>query len=313
MLFLYITIFALTTVASIAIFNIKFEDVLLLFKSKKKQKTFYDYIAIYKPELQKKKGKIRQELADIKNVLELTGQSDKFDAVKTATIVFAIAGAIIAILFKNYAAIPFVALFLALIPIVYIKRVTNRYEKSVDESIEATLSIITNSYLRTESIVSAVKENLDYVQEPLKTHFKTFVVETEIINPNVTIALNNLKYKVANPVFFDWCNRVIQCQSDRMLKTTLLPIIERMSDLRTVRAELMADLVAPRNEAIMMALLVLSNIPLLYLMNKDWGAVLFQTLQGKIALSMVFTILLLCGIRIWRLCQPLKYEEMEDR
>lgn len=313
MLFFYIIIFALTAIASIAIFNIKFENILLLFKTKDKQRTFYDYIAIYKPELQKKKGKTRQELADIKNILELTGQADKFSAVKTATIVFAIAGAVIAILFKNYAAIPVVALLFALIPIIYIKRVANRYEKSVDESVEATLSIITNSYLRTENIVSAVKENIDYIQEPLKTHFQTFVVETEIINPNVTIALNNLKYKVANPVFFDWCNRVIQCQSDRMLKTTLLPIIERMSDLRAVRAELMADLVAPRNEAITMVLLVLGNIPLLYLMNREWGAILFETLQGKIALSMVFTILLLCGIRIWRLCQPLKYEEMEDR
>lgn len=306
-------LFLFISASVILLLNIRFEDFLDLFKGKNKEKTLGDYVSVYNPQKLKKKKGIRKDTAEIKEILTLTGQTDKFQKVKVATVFCAIAGFIICGMVYSWILAPVAMLAFALIPYIYIKRVCNRYEKKVDESIEATLSIITNSYLRTENIISAVKENLPYIQEPLKGHFEHFVIEVETVNPNVSIALNNLKYKVSNPVFFDWCNRLIQCQTDRNLKNTLLPIVERMSDLRSLRANLAAQLVGPRNEAITMAALVFGNFPLLYFINKDWFNVLTQTPQGKIAVALIFLIILVCSFFIWKLCQPLKYEDLEGR
>lgn len=311
---LYTIIFFLVAVAIVAIFNIKFENILDLFRGKKsKEKTLADTIAIYNPRNEKKKKGIRKDTAEIQEILEVTGQADKFDKVKTACVGFALIAGAICLIAGNPIFAPVAMLGSALIPYIYIKRVCNRYQKTIDETIEATLSIITNSYMRTEDIVIAVKENLSYIEPALKGHFEAFVAEVETVNPNVTIALNNLKYKISNPVFYDWCNRLIQCQTNRDLKNTLLPIIERMSDLRALRADLMAELVGPRNEAIAMAGLVFGNIPLLWLINKDWFNVLVDTFQGKCAVAIIVLIVLICGFRIWRLCQPLKYEDLEGR
>lgn len=311
---IYSLIFLLVSAAVIFLLNIKFENILDLFRGRKtKEKTLADVVAIYNPRNQKRKKGLKKDTAEIQEILEITNQSDKFDKVKTAAIAFALVAFCVCLMAGNLIIAPVAMITCALVPFIYIKRVCNRYQKTIDETIEATLSIITNSYMRTEDIVTAVKENLPYIEPALRGHFETFVTEVETVNPNVTVALNNLKYKISNPVFFDWCNRLIQCQTNRNLKHTLLPIIERMSDLRALRADLMAELVGPRNEAIAMAGLVFGNIPLLYLINKDWFAVLTDTTQGKIAVALVVLVVLLCGIRIWRLCQPLKYEDLEGR
>ena len=75
---------------------------------------------------------------------------------------------------------------------------------------QARISIITTSYLRTEDLIRAVKENLPYINEPVKANFEAFVYEAELINANLTSAINSLKMKVPNRVFHEWCNILIQ-------------------------------------------------------------------------------------------------------
>lgn len=291
--------------------GIKLEDLIDLFRGKKRDKSLEDVISMYVPERANKgKNKIRKQVTEIRDVLRLSGQESKFSKVKVYSIGLAIVGVGITIIIDKLILAPVVAIAMAIIPFIYLQILCNKYQKSIDETIEATLSAITNSFLRTESIVIAVKENLPYIQKPLKICFQEFINEVEIINPNVTEALDNLKQKIPNPVFYDWCNRIIQCQTDRTLKNTLLPIIERMSDLRSLRAEMNAKLAAPKAEAIAMGCITLGNIPLLYVLNKEWYAVLVNTIQGQVALAIVLSAVLIGGLIIWRLCQPINYKDI---
>jgi hypothetical protein len=41
-----------------------------------------------------------------------------------------------------------------------------------------------------------------------------------------------------NEVFREWCDAVMACQYDRGLKTTLTPIVAKLSDMRIVNGEL---------------------------------------------------------------------------
>ena len=43
---------------------------------------------------------------------------------------------------------------------------------------------------------------------------------------------------VDNEIFWEWCDTLIQCQDDRTLKDTLLPIVAKLTDVRIVNSEL---------------------------------------------------------------------------
>ena len=44
--------------------------------------------------------------------------------------------------------------------------------------------------------------------------------------------------RIDNTVFQEWCDALIACQHDRSLKTTLTPIVSKLSDMRVVNGEL---------------------------------------------------------------------------
>ena len=63
--------------------------------------------------------------------------------------------------------------------------------------------------------------------------------------------------------FREWCDAVSDCQHDRSLKTTLPPIVSKLSDMRNVNAELEYMIAEPRKEFMIMVVFVVGNIPLL--------------------------------------------------
>ena len=112
------------------------------------------------------------------------------------------------------------------------------YEKNTKEELETALSIITTSYVRSDDIVAAVRENIKYIKPPLRDVFKSFEGEATAISSNIKRALYKLKSMVDNEIFWEWCDTLIQCQDDRTLKDTLLPIVAKLTDVRIVNSEL---------------------------------------------------------------------------
>lgn len=161
--------------------------------------------------------------------------------------------------------------------------------------------------LRTEDLIRSVKENLPYINEPVKANFEAFVYEAELINANITSAINSLKMKIPNRVFHEWCGTLIQCQSDRSMKNTLPTINQKFSDVRVVQSELEAMMQGPRREAITMIFLVIANVPLLYFLNEDWFHTLIFTTPGKIALAICAAIILFALTQIMKLSKPIEY------
>ena len=84
---------------------------------------------------------------------------------------------------------------------VHLRSTAASYKKHLNEELETAISIITTSYLRTEDLIRAVKENLPYINEPVKANFEAFVYEAELINANTTSAINSLKNEDSKPCF----------------------------------------------------------------------------------------------------------------
>ncbi|MCB7372867.1 hypothetical protein LI003_23520, partial [Bacteroides caccae] len=68
--------------------------------------------------------------------------------------------------------------------------------------------------------------------------FQRFLTRIKHIDPDMDAALHDLKYAIDNEVWQEWCEAVMACQTDRSLKSTLTPIVSKLSDMRVVNGEL---------------------------------------------------------------------------
>ena len=109
----------------------------------------------------RKKHKLYSVLMKFKTALASTGKSKQFTFVCFASIFLFGAGIIFSILIDNLYLAPVVAVAFGLVPFIYSSNTISTYEKHLKQEMETTLSIITNSYLRSDNIISSVEENLE--------------------------------------------------------------------------------------------------------------------------------------------------------
>ena len=300
---LYIIIFLLISTGLLSLFGVHVTDLLTIF-SKSKSVTLSDELKVVMgiPV----KGFFNREY-ELGEMLRSMGRAEKFTAVKQLPLLLFAVGAVLALLLNNIYMVPIFGIGFSLVPVWYLRSTAATYKKHLNEELEMSISIITTSYLRTEDLIKSVKENLPFINEPVKSTFSAFVSEAELINANLVSAINSMKMKVPNRVFHEWCNILIQCQSDRSMKQTLPTITQKFSDVRIVQSELEAMMQGPRREAITMVFLVIANIPLLYFLNQDWFHALLFTTPGKIALAICGAIILFSVSQIMKLSKPIEY------
>lgn len=255
----------------------------------------------------KKKRFVLRQIEEISEIMRLTGREDKIPVIFIACGVSAIVGAVAASLLGNAFLIPVLGVGMLFLPVWYIRLTASHVKKDISEELETALSIISTAYIRNEDIVTAVEENISYLNPPIKNVFADFLVQLKLIDSDVVKAIENLKSKVDNDVFHEWCDALIQCQSDRSLKSTLTPIVTKLSDIRVVNSELGLLLAEPRKEFIIMAMLVVANIPLMYFLNKDWYAVLMHSAIGKLVLAIDFAAIFVCGAFEVKLTRPIEF------
>lgn len=257
----------------------------------------------------KKSRKITVELRRIKDALEQTGKGNQFAVACAASLLLMIVGCVVAIMIDNPFLVPVFAIAFAMIPFIYAKRTVAYYDNHVKEELETALSIITTSYVRTDDIVSAVKENIQYLKPPVKDIFAGFVAENMMISSDVKQSIRHLKEKVNNSIFAEWCETLIACQDDRTLKDTLMPIVTKLTDVRIVNNEIKGMLSSARIEYYMMAGMVVGNIPLLYFLNKDWFNALMFTTLGKLVLAICGLVIIVTAVLMLRFTKQIEYRK----
>lgn len=302
---IYLICFCLLSAGLLTLFGVRPGDFIdAIFNSRRKAATLTDELNVLMGT--PAKGFFNQDY-ELKRILQDTGRSDRYEAVKRLSLILFAVGAVLALLIGNVYMVPIMGIGFSLMPVWYLRSTAASYKKHLNEELETAISIITTSYLRTEDLIRSVRENLPYINEPVRANFEAFVYEAELINANTTSAINSLKMKIPNRVFHEWANILVQCQSDRSMKNTLPTITQKFSDVRVVQSELEAMMQGPRREAITMMFLVIANIPLLYFLNEDWFHTLIFTTPGKIALAICAAIILFALTQIMKLSKPIEY------
>lgn len=255
----------------------------------------------------KKASYFRREITEVEEILKITGRSSRFSLVFAIALLFFAVGVSLAILMGNVFLVPVLAVGMMFIPFWYIRLTAAHYKKNIAAELETALSIITTAYLRNEDILTAVEESVLYLNPPVKSVFAGFLTQVKLISPDINVALLAMKLKIENEVFQEWCDAIGACQYDRSLKTTLTPIVSKLSDMRIVNAELEYLVFEPRKEFIIMALLVAGNVPIMYLLNKDWYHTLMYTAVGQAILAVCTAAIFISAAFVIRLTKPIEY------
>lgn len=256
----------------------------------------------------KKRHSIYEKLMKIKTALTVTGKAKQFSLICFLSVVLFIVGALLAVAINNLFLLPTISIALALVPFIYTTNILSLYERTTKEELETTLSIISTSYIRNDDIVYAVQENIEYIKPPIKEVFKSFETEATLVSSDIKKALHHLKRKIDDEIFREWCDALIQCQDDRTLKDTLLPIVSKLTDVRVINNELKTMLQSAKNEYWMMVLLLISNIPILYMLNKDWFNTLVYETSGKAVLGICGVVILVTALFMIKFTKPVEYK-----
>lgn len=280
------------------------EDFMVL--RKPKDPTLYDLVRFIRKKKEKKGlKKLWEETQDI---LIATNRQDKLIQVAILSGVLSLLGLFFALLLRNGFLMPIFMGGFGLMPFWYVRFIAIKWRKELNAELETSLSIITTSYLRSDSIITAIEENVHYINPPLQDIFRGFLTQSLLINANLKLALRKLKSRVDSPVFGEWVDALMACQEDKNLKSTLVPIVSKLSDMRIVTAELDYLLYEPVKEFVTMAILMVANIPLIYVLNKDWYEALLFTLPGKCVLAICAGVLFYSMGRVVRLTKPVEYQ-----
>lgn len=246
---------------------------------------------------------------DTKEILRVTGKSGSFTALCILSMILFVVGAMIALTMNNGYLVPVLAVGLALLPFYYVKLTAGRHKKQINTELETALSIITTSYLRGKNtIIRAIEENQPYLNPPVAEVFRNFLLQAKLINSNTKEALEGMKTGIDNSVFHEWVDAVVACQDDYNLKSTLPPIVAKLSDMRVVTAELDLLLFEPVKEYITMVLLLIGSIPLMYFLNKDWYHTLMFTEVGKILLTICAAAIFFSVAAVAKHMRPIEYK-----
>lgn len=255
----------------------------------------------------KKSRKISVELEHIRTAMTATGKSNQFMIVCALSISLMIGGGVFAVLIGNLFLVPILPVALSLFPFMYAKSVIAHYKKHIEQEMETALSIITTSYIRSDNIVSAIKENIGYIKPPMTNIFKAFLGDATAVSSDLKHSLHKLKNKIDNAIYREWCDALLQCQDDRTLKNTLLPIVNKLTDVRIVNNELKTMIYEPRKEYFTMIVMLFGNIPLLYLLNQSWYHTLMTTTPGQFVLALSGATVLVTALLLVKYTKPIEY------
>lgn len=256
----------------------------------------------------KKKNFIVRAISDIHALLTYMNQSNRFSIVCIASIGCAILGIVIAVMVNNpFLIFPLAAGFCTM-PFIFVRLYSYTYTNHIQRELEITLHTITQSYLRTNDILKSVEENLEYINRPIKHVFQEFVAQIRFVNPNERQAIDDMKEKIDNDIFKEWCEGLKQCSQNNTLKYMLVPVVEKFATLRSIVSSVEEEMAGIRFQYISVLGIVFLNIPLLYFLNQDWYNVLVNTAQGKFTIGLITMVAIITTIILVYITKPIKYK-----
>lgn len=256
-----------------------------------------------------KKGFIlTEEIKGAKAILDETGRASEYPKTIAMSCVLSCIGIVVGSFFLNniFAGV-IMAVGLFMLPLWRLKLYRNKYRKYLAAQLESATSLITTSYIRNNDFVAAVEENMEQLPTLVKPYFQAFLAECRI-NPSVKNCVRNLRERVNEGIFKEWCETVIHTLDNSEMRESLLPICKKYSAVRIVQDEIDLETAnAIMEYAIMMGIMILAY-PMVWVLNKQWFAY-YGTIVGKICITYTIFVLFFSIAKLVGVMQPVQYKK----
>ena len=232
--------------------------------------------------------KIREKFGFYEYILSLYGLSGLYKTLIVLSFVFAIVGVITAIICNNLFLIIGLSIIFAYIPIFILDRICKKKEEKLFSDLEAFLYLVYSSYTRTYDIITSFEFNLPHLKnKALKNVFSEFVFECRGVSADVKKSVYSLRSKIRFDSFSRFCDFISDTLNDKSEISRLSLILRDMSYIRKNNEKMKSSLKGMKTEFYMISSLLILNYPIIYVLNKDWFFVLWNTLTGKIFTSVI--------------------------
>lgn len=290
------------------IFTLDFPGIIKnLVKSRKKstkvKKTISDTIDYY----QGKKGfYVVEEINGARAILNETGRGAEFTKTTITCVVMTAAGALLGAAMQSIIAAVALGAMFFMIPLWKLKLYKNKYRRYLNAQLESCTSLITTTYIRNNDICKAVEENINQLSPLVKPYFEDFLAESKV-NPGLKNCIRNLRDKINEPIFKEWCETLIRTIDNTEMKETLLPVANKYSVVKVVQDDLDTETYGALIEYIIMAAMCILAYPLVFLLNRDWFSY-YRTIAGHFVVGYTIIVLFFSIIRFISVLTPVEYK-----
>lgn len=257
----------------------------------------------------KKKKWLQKQIDEVKDILAITERNDYFGIICSLAIAGAIVGVIVAGFFGNPFLMPVLLITGFLAPFLYIKITQVKVNRNITSELETALSCVTSTYLRTENIITAIDENIIYINSPIKKVFSDFLNQVNNANIDVSRSIKNMKKNLNNEIYKEWCDALILCINDRSMKKILMPIVDKLTETSLVNSELDTIIESPRSGFFTLVLMVWGNYPVIRIISKTGYNYLTATIFGQVLTAALLVITLYCFVKVVDVTKPIEYRK----
>lgn len=256
----------------------------------------------------KRYGFIQRQILEAELMLTSAGMNEQLSTYKAMAVILVAAGFLFGLLLDNLLVSAVLSIGLLASPLTIIRIRTGEYMRGLNSRLEAGMGIITNAYIQSGDLFKSVEEFVHLLPAPLDTIFRRFLVETKLIDASLIRAIEQMRSRISNRFWRDWCSVLIQCQHDRSLRFALPGIVERLGEMRRAQMEVDTTIQKHFGDYLVTVLIVLGSIPLMGFMMPEWYDMLMHSLAGKITLAVVLFAVLTTSVWVARINQPVSLD-----
>ena len=239
----------------------------------------------------KKENVFIRTMQEALQTLEKTGERSKAKRMERSCFAFSAAGVFAGLLLQNIYLSFALGVALYFVPLWIIKLSLNSYISHVNDELDTALSHITSAYESSNNIVSAVKSNLQYLNPPVYEAFERFVLTYENVDPDIQNGILTLRDSFDSYIFKEWCNAMLQCQTDNTLKTTLQPHVSKFSSQKYMQEKQQTGQMIPLREFGGLCLGVPLFVALMGSSQKELITSMFTHPAGQITLAIAILVM----------------------
>ena len=174
-----------------------------------------------------------------------------------------------------------------------------------NEKLEIYMSIVTNSYMQSEDIESAISDSYSRMdsREAAARPFEAFIGQSAG-NADIKQCILDMKQDIDNEHFHQWCDKLVICRDNSKLKYVLPYVINRMRRKRTLDSETVTICHSNFRDFMIACIITLVMTLIVPMFNPTWKSIVSHTAIGKAATAFVIVIVLIATAYVVRVNRP---------